>query len=349
MTRLKVSVFFLEDRRQACPTIRLFSPLGKLEEQGRISLATGTQVNGQDVDVELEVIADSDIVIIQRQAARTKLASHIFKLTTRLGKKVIVEMDDLLINTPESHVHAKCLEDIREGIIESMNRADAVTCSTALLRRELSQHAGRVFVLPNLIDTDIWSKGKLREDPGNDRVTIAYAGTPTHFDDLEMITPAIKVILNRFGDRVTFRFWGCITEELLSMKGVEFAEELIPDYRSYANTLAASDINIAICPLEENSFNACKSNIKFLEFAACGIPGVFSHIQPYSSSVKHLETGLLADNSTESWSSSLDLLITNHALRAEIAKNAYKKVLKDHILEPNLYRWETVLNQVAGR
>ena len=348
MTPLKISVFLLEDQRQACPTIRLFSPLGKLEEQGRVSLATGTQVDGRDVDVRLEVVVDSDIVIIQRQAARTELASHIFKLTDRLGKRVIIEMDDLLINTPESHVHAKYLEDIRPGLMESMNRADAVTCSTALLRRELSQYARRVFVLPNLIDKDIWSKGNLREDTGGDRVIIAYAGTPTHFDDLEMITPAIKVILEKYGDRVTFRFWGCITEELLSLKGVEFVEELIPDYRAYARALTASDTDIAICPLEENSFNACKSNIKFLEFAACGIPGVFSRIQPYSSSVEHLKTGLLADNSIESWSSSLDLLIANHALRADIGRNAYKKISQDYILEPNLYRWEAVLNQMAG-
>ena len=339
MKKLKVSTFFLEDKNHACPTIRILSPLKKLEEQGKISLSAGITVRGSDVDVSLEKIADSDIVIIQRQAARKELADHIFRLAGQLKKKVIIEMDDLLINTPPSNIHARCLEEMRDGIIKSLKKSDAVTCTTPALRRHLTDYARKVFILPNYIDMDIWRNGKEIEKKQKDKTVIAFTGTPTHVDDLKMITPAIKEILTRHGEKVEFRFWGCITDELKSMDGVIFVKELIPDYREYARTLRDSGIDIAVSPLEDNVFNECKSNIKFLEYSICKIPGIYSNITPYANSIINGETGIICDDDTDSWYKAMVKLIEERDVRNQIAENAYKEVLEKYTLEANAYKW----------
>lgn len=49
----------------------------------------------------------------------------------------------------------------------------------------------------------------------------------------------------------------------------------------YASTLAALDLDLAIAPLETNMFNSCKSNLKVLEYGACGYPVICTDIEPY--------------------------------------------------------------------
>ena len=338
MKNLKVLVFILEDKNHACPTIRIFSPLKKLEEQGRITLCVGTIVRGADVDVSLDKIADSDIVIIQRQAAKKELADHIFRLAGQLNKKVIVELDDLLFESPPS-CHAQCLEEMRDEIIESLKKSDAVTCTSLLLSRELTHYAREVYILPNYIDTDIWSNGRIKKESEKHTTIVGFSGTPTHIDDLKMIAPAIKDILTRFGDSVEFRFWGCIVEELKGLDGVRFERELIPDYREYARTLRDSNIDIAIVPLVKNRFNECKSNIKFLEYSICRIPGIYSNITPYSESIIDGETGIVCDDDTDSWYRAMVKLIEERDLRNEIAENSYKEVHENYTLDANAYKW----------
>jgi len=45
--------------------------------------------------------------------------------------------------------------------------------------------------------------------------------------------------------------------------------------------LAGLDLDLALAPLEDNRFNVCKSNLRLLEYGACGFPVVCSDIDPY--------------------------------------------------------------------
>ena len=57
--------------------------------------------------------------------------------------------------------------------------------------------------------------------------------------------------------------------------------------------------DVAIAPLEDDAFTRGKSDLKYLDYAALGIPGVFSDVRPYRDTVRHRETGLLAANEPE--------------------------------------------------
>jgi glycosyltransferase involved in cell wall biosynthesis len=72
-------------------------------------------------------------------------------------------------------------------------------------------------------------------------------------------------------------------------------------------------VGIGLCPLEDNVFNQSKSNLKYLEFAANGLPVVASAVEPYAKSIIHGETGLLVA-AGESWVDAINSVTDDMAL-----------------------------------
>lgn len=50
---------------------------------------------------------------------------------------------------------------------------------------------------------------------------------------------------------------------------------------SYPAALARLDLDLAVAPVEQNLFNECKSNLRLLEYGACGFPVVCSDLECY--------------------------------------------------------------------
>ena len=49
----------------------------------------------------------------------------------------------------------------------------------------------------------------------------------------------------------------------------------------YPAKLASLNLDLALAPLEDNLFNHCKSNLRLLEYGACGFPVVCSDLITY--------------------------------------------------------------------
>ena len=56
----------------------------------------------------------------------------------------------------------------------------------------------------------------------------------------------------------------------------------------------------------DTGFNRSKSALKFLEYAALGIPSICSDMSVYRDSVRHEETGLLIANDPDCWRDALE-------------------------------------------
>ena len=65
------------------------------------------------------------------------------------------------------------------------------------------------------------------------------------------------------------------------------------DIFNYPREMQLRKIDLLVAPLIDNEFNRCKSNIKFLEFSALGIPMCGQNICTYNKYTK-----LVFDNST---------------------------------------------------
>lgn len=105
--------------------------------------------------------------------------------------------------------------------------------------------------------------------------------------------------------------------------------------------MAKLNIDIGLAPLVTRPFNLGKSNLKWIEYSALQIPGVYSNMGEYKKTIVHNETGLVSNSDLE-WEYNIQKLIDNESLRKSIGKQAKQKVLKDFNIVSRIKDWEDV-------
>jgi glycosyltransferase involved in cell wall biosynthesis len=94
-----------------------------------------------------------------------------------------------------------------------------------------------------------------------------------------------------------------------------------PRYVPWLRQIMA-EMDLAVAPLVDDAFNAAKSDLKFLEYAAGGLATVASDVPAYRDSISHGETGLLARNTCDDWTANLRQLLSDAQTRQRLADNA---------------------------
>lgn len=273
-------------------------------------------------------------------------------MATHFKKKLVMDCDDLFLEVDKGNPALKKLgrgklnrENKRAMLATNMSFCDALTVSTVPLKKKLQAHIKAsqnvdipIFVVPNCNDIADWNFKKV-EEPG---VVIGYSGGLSHNDDLDMVLPAIKTIMEKYPE-VRFQMMGqmdiakakkvfgkwkqSLRNRILLMN----ATKTQPEYPPY---LAEQPWNIGIAPLIPSPFNECKSHIKWMEYSAYKIPVVASRVYPYYKdifgvpTIEHEETGLLCDT-TEDWVNNLSKLIESEELRKKLGQNAYDAIVKN--------------------
>jgi glycosyltransferase involved in cell wall biosynthesis len=116
-----------------------------------------------------------------------------------------------------------------------------------------------------------------------------------------------------------------------------YSRVIVPDhckpYPSFIRWLREQRVNwdIALAPLVDDPFNAYKSDLKYLEYAALGLPGVYADLVPYST-VDHGRTGLKVDGSTGAWAAAISSLAADPSLRDQLAAAAFEEVVSTRLL-----------------
>lgn len=334
---LKVAFYSL-DSKHACPMLRLVSPLSELARKGLIISKQGIVKKDNSPRLFCDsATADSSEILIFQRAFTCDFVKTLIR-DNRQNKVIIYEMDDDLLNIPKSNPVFEKYRSIKSKIIEMIRFADGVTVTTEYLKRKLLEYNKNVYVLPNLIDLKVWFPGRRQSKRKNSQLTIGYSGTITHEKDLEIVIPLVKKIKDKYKDKVVFKFIGCIPSEFIGIEGIEYDRGGY-EYKEYAQKLMNSGIDIALAPLEDNEFNRAKSNIKYLEYSISRIPGVYSDITPYSSSINSGVNGFLAKDDPTDWYKKTILLIENDKLRNDMVNNAFNDVVFDYALQKKYYLW----------
>ncbi|MDD2733785.1 MAG: glycosyltransferase [Desulfuromonadaceae bacterium] len=340
--KMVVAIYSLESLNDACARIRLTGPYGHL--YGQVEDLWGAKVDGANCSTNLDMIDAADLVIVQRFYPRQGTLPFLEKILAS-GKPVVYEVDDLLTDLPETnHLRhwAKETADILETVLP---RFSAITVSTSELAERFGSYNRNTFVLPNLIDENLFHPVPRKADGP---VVIGFSGTGTHARDLELIETALFRIAEKYGEQVAFFFMGYANSRYLTLPGFTFCD-FERDYTAYAQALSKSEIDIALVPLEDNAFNRCKSNIKWLEYSACGIAGVYADLTPYNACVTHGDTGVLVGNDPQQWFDAIDLLVSSPWLRNSISLNARHKVMSEYTLKSGAYRWMDVYREIMER
>lgn len=319
-------------------------PMGYLRLTAPLREAGIRLINGfEKRQTAIEAVREADAVIFQREfPMRVDDTQEITALARQEGKPVIFELDDLLFSLPENHPdrHRQYYAPTLLPMFQMLLEADVVTVTTPKLREVLLDFNPHIVVLPNYFDEQIWQMAPPVQKEGGEPLTIGYMGTNSHQPDLAYLTPVLVQLLERYPEKLKFHFWGAPPPYGLNgLPQVQWTSQYVSSYREFAAFFQTQTADIFIAPLLDHRFNECKSGIKFLEYTALGVPGVFSRLAPYSDVVTHGQSGLLAA-SLEEWQESLIQLIEDAALRTRLAANAQAAIRQHGLLSQNAHRWQ---------
>ena len=100
-----------------------------------------------------------------------------------------------------------------------------------------------------------------------------------------------------------------------------------------------SNWDIGLAPLELTLLHDCKTNNKFREYGACGIPGIYTSSPAYKEWVVDHENGLLVAQTRDGWYDALVELIDRPELRERIKENAESKARESFSVEACADQW----------
>jgi GT2 family glycosyltransferase len=290
------------DLTQACGYVRVIQPLTHPALAGTIHLTVTSA--GRLAESE------ADLILVQRNAVRDiEMAERIVDSCRRRGARLLFEIDDDLFHLPEEHPESQAYAEQLQGAGRLARAADVVLVSTGTLARQMQAFNAAIVVLPNYLDDRLWrppaASGQF--PPGD--IRILYMGTSSHRQDLEFLVRAVQNLGPKYRDRIRLDVVGVAdgASGAGSFRTIPVPPNIALSYPRFVAWIRAQNRwHWGVAPLLDTCFNRSKSALKFLEYAALGIPSICSDVPAYHDTVRHEETGLLISNDPDCWRDALE-------------------------------------------
>ena len=341
MDRIRVGVFTNDpfENLAPCPFIRihaLFHELSKSEKYTFFMYGMDSFVI-MDIDNILRCKL-FDVVVVQRILPFLDVLREKCK---KYGIKLVYETDDNLLGVEEDSPSYEYVTRVSKSIEDFIDASDVITVSTPTLASKFDED--KVVVIPNYYVKSVFD---IKEDMKNGGgLKLGYYGTLTHSKDLLLIKDVIIKLKEKydFDFEVIGGFNAGDNIEEDWFKAVELPPDNM-DFEKFMPWLSETvDWDIAVVPLEDSSFNQCKSELKFIELAVLAIPGVYSDMCVYDSVVEDGFNGFLASGNDE-WIEKIEKLILDKSLRKNIRQNALDSVLSNYKMEDRVSLWDDILS-----
>ena len=331
--------------------VRLLRPLTHPALRETLQVTAGLDYDGHDVDA---VIVDR----LWRPDISPSLAENLVEKVRRAGARLIYALDDNFLMLPEEQKDWRISEEQIWTAKFFLREADGILVTTQVLKEQLADLNSNIVVVPNALDERLLVRNAapLPASPfGPRRKVIGYMGTLTHDDDLMMIVPALRTVCQHHQREIEIQIVGVIghaaTTEALTDLPVRLMsprpEEVeYPLFMLWFSSRLMWDIGIS--PLKDTPFGRCKSDIKFLDYSTIAAAGIYSRAPAYESSVRHRDTGWLAENETGAWVEALEELLSNGHLRTQLAQNAARYLYGERVLRRRVHYWLTALDSLLG-
>ena len=281
---------------------------------------------------------DYKIVILQ-QVAGLAWFNEITNLR-KAGIKVIYEVDDYLHGVAKLPHHRSRTAYTKDKVIQHelcMRACDAMIVSTEWLARRYRKFNANTYVCRNSVDAPRYAQFKR---PERQTINIGWAGGEGHLDSMRKWIPAVEAILDTFA-QTRFLSMGLPVADLLKRPKQAVSLPFI----SIENFPAAlTNFDIALAPAGRQSFFAAKSDLRFLETGALGIPII---ADPFVySDIEDGVTGVLADNPEDVQKALVDL-INNPDKARRIGRQAQTYIQQHRSIETGIEQWERVFIEVG--
>ncbi|HXU70229.1 MAG TPA: glycosyltransferase [Polyangia bacterium] len=338
-----------DSRPHGCSHIRLLLPFAHARNANLIEWTTGTSYDGgADIVVVERMWRPDHITIAEAQALIARVRAD--------GARLVYTLDDNLLDLTPWSALQRGLSDEQRAVVRLFARAaDGIVVSTEPLRQRMSRLNPRVVVVPNAVDETLFRLDAPQpvRDSGAP-LTIGLMGTFSHDGDLMMVLEPLRAVLRRHAGRVRLQIVGAVGDEAVLGAFDGLPVETLnrdrpvayPEFVAWMVDTLRWDL--ALAPLEDTPFTRCKSDLKLLDYAALGIPGIFSHVTPYAASVRHRQTGWLAANDVGAWREALESLIADGEQRRDIALRGREYVRAERTLARTADAWPRALAELSG-
>lgn len=308
------------------------------DDPNNLKIHTGLKRGG----ISIPTFDDYKVVVLQQVKGRA-WANEIIRLKKK-RVKVLYEIDDYIHGVSKLK-HHEFKGHYTKRVIEEhelcMRLSDAVIVSTDFLAKRYQKFNRNIFVCKNAVEASRYDL----EIPKRNSINIGWAGSLGHTEAVNSWIPGIQMIMEEHDETRFISIGAPIAENpslQLTGRSIGLPPCMIENFPG-----AMTNFDIAIAPSLHNNFYAGKSDLRFLETGALGIPLVgdpFVYDQ-----IIHKETGMIADNAHDAYTA-IKTLIEDEELYEEVSWNVKDYVHSERSMDgKGCQQWERAFVNAAGQ
>lgn len=269
-------------------------------------------VHGSTVMInDINFYKGAGAVRIQRQATpqQLKFVQFLKQIQPECGFNLIYEIDDVIFSEdiPDYNKFKPAFTDpsIRKTSQEIMAMCDEITVTCDYMKNYYKEKTGnqKITVIPNFMPK-FWMGHYYNEkdisrrfDKNRKKPRILYPGSGAHFDvdnragqkdDFHHVLNAVYETRHKF--QWVFLGGFPLPFSKLVKEGIMEYHPWRPLY-DYPQAFADLNANLIIAPLVDNPFNNSKSDLKYIEACAYGLPCICQDIHTYKNAPYRFTTG----------------------------------------------------------
>jgi tetratricopeptide (TPR) repeat protein len=301
---------------------RTVQPCRALGELAEIATVSGSPLSPALFASGVLLTAD---VLVLRDVADPDLLP-IIAARRRHGVLTVYEITSHLYAAPGGADRGRPVDLIARALPSLLARqADGVQFATRTLEAQFSALNPRRAVFPS----QLWDAPPPLPLRRLDRVVIGWGGPRAHNNDLEGVLPALHGIMDRHPE-VAFAVMGDPTvRPLLAALPTDrvsfFSWGTLRDYYRFLE-----GIDIGLAPLSTSPYDRCRSDIRFVEYAAHGVLAICAEIDPFRDVVRPGQTGYLYRDVSE-LETVLERALAEGEVRAAIPARAARYVASERL------------------
>lgn len=304
----------------------------------------GAIVSGSLYNPKFSELDEYDIIVVQQVKGEPWLKQ--IKDWQAKGIKVVYECDDFLHGIKKIKNHSYKTHYNKRKIKEfeaCMRQCDAMIVSTERLAKYYEKYNENIYVCLVGIDTKRYDV----EMPDKEWVTIGWAGGTGH--DLA-IKPWLQAVANLMSSDQKLSFCSIGTNYASLMNELFPHRCLSVPWIAIENLpYALTNIDIVIAPAHESKYHLAKSNLRWLEASAVGIP-VVADSRIYFD-IENGVTGVSMDCSApemmQNVEDELAVLVFDETERRKLGENAKQFVTQNKDISILIEQWESAFSSIC--
>jgi glycosyltransferase involved in cell wall biosynthesis len=305
----------------------------------RKALAIGSAALRRIADVARSMTVDA--VIIAREAMLFGPPVIEWAIGRVLRCPIVFDFDDAIFVPYSSPTYGRMANLLKcawkTSTVLRMSRH--VLAGNEYLAHYARQHNSNVTVLPTVVDLPLYQQAA-RQRESSQLPVIGWIGTHSTAQYLDLIKPALAELATRH--QFVLRIIGAGIP--VSIPGVHVENR---PWSLERDMLDFACLDIGLYPLKDDPWARGKCAFKAIQYMAAGVASVSSPVGMVTEVVEHGVNGLLAATQYE-WIASLETLLTDPALRSDLACAGRETIQKRYSLEMAAPILAKVLHDVAG-